>query len=100
MTKVKLAISIPTSDRPQMIEKLLSSFYEYNIQLLQHIKIYIFDSSSDRKTEIIINNYLDKLNLYYLHYDREITISEKTLDCYFIPDEDYIWLRFVRNLFS
>lgn len=98
MTKVKLAISIPTSDRPQMIEKLLSSFYEYNIQLLQHIKIYIFDSSSDRKTEIIINNYLDKLNLYYLHYDREITISEKTLDCYFIPDEDYIWLTADRRI--
>lgn len=61
------------------------------------IDIYIFDGSTNIKTENAVKKYIDMgfQNIYYRHYeerDVSLNVIERGKDIFTIPKADYIWL--------
>lgn len=95
MGSKKLAICIPTYNRPLMIEELLlknlKRYSEYGWDL------YIYDSSTDDSTRIIIEDYSKKFsNIFYEYIDSSIHSNLKVYTIFenfgSIQAYEYIWV--------
>lgn len=73
----KLCICIPTYNRSKCIEHILRSYLEW---IKEHdIDLYIFDSSSDGKTAIYVDEYMPSYG-GHLFYELETNYPDKTTD--------------------
>ena len=86
----KLAISIITYNRPKHIQEYLN----YIIKPTQekNIDIYIYDGSTNRATEHIVDGFINKgyNHVLYFHYEED-AIHERINDAILKPDAKYIW---------
>lgn len=97
MNESLLAISIPTYNRPEMINFYLKTVYKKTFEL--GIGVYFYDSSPNKKTENIIKSFQDKgySNLHYVFlnklaveaYEFEINRMELMLS---MPKSRYVWI--------
>jgi len=95
MDKRKLAICIPTYNRPDIIEELLKKSMETYSKF--NFDLYIYDSSDNNKTQLITNEWQVKFyNLYYVSIDPEMHSNIKVYKIfqqYGLRNKyDYIWV--------
>jgi hypothetical protein len=93
-----LAICIPTHNRSEYISKFLECVSNYPLELNKSVHYYFFDSSNTNDTKVIIEKYRKSLNISYIKYQDEVSLSKKTIDCYYVPNEKYIWLTADRRI--
>ena len=87
--KKKLAICIPTYNRPGILSLKLWREAEYYNKF--DIDVYVFDSSTDNLTQSVTENPYSKINnLYYVRIDSAI---HSNLKAYMVEgDYSYVWL--------
>lgn len=92
MKHTKLAISIPTYNRPKHIKEYLHIIARE--ALINNISIYIFDGSESIATENIVKEYIDRgySNIAYDHRPNREDDHRRGYDKFMIPDADYIWI--------
>ena len=95
----KLALCIPTYNRGENIEQLLQSLPGMDNE---NFAVYIFDSSEDEKTKILVENYARK-HIYYelvegVEYSNQkvFRIYERMAD----SEADYVWLMNDHSIFD
>ncbi len=75
----EIAYCIPTYNRPDIMEQVLGKF----LPILQNkgMDIYIYDSSVNKETLNIVENFIQKgiKNLYYVRIDPGIEVDEKLI---------------------
>lgn len=91
----KLAICYPTRNNAsaihELFEKSLSTYRDENID------VYIFDSSADNQTKIVVNEYISNgfSNLKYVSLPEEASLADKMEAIlsrkYFDENYNYIW---------
>lgn len=91
----KLAISIITCNRFKNIEEDLKWIADATYK--SNIRVYIFDGSTDKRTEYIVKKYIENgyFHIKYYHNienDNDKNIMLRIHDAFFIPDEEYIWI--------
>ncbi len=95
--KYKLAITIPTKNRTDVVsdvlKKLGKALYDRNIGF------YIFDGSDTEELKYIVNDYIGKGfdNIHYFYYnpqqyDLKDNCVQRLYDSKRLADADYIWL--------
>lgn len=92
----KLAISIMTYNRPKHIREDLAviaqATREYGIDL------YIYDGSTDMRTEQVVNRYIEKgySHIHYHHASQQLSPVESVVarlsSAFKEPDAEYVWL--------
>lgn len=92
----KLAISFMTYNRPKHIREDLHCIAQ---PAKEHgIDIYIFDGSTDQRTEQVVDQYREKGydHIYYFHVDKQLSKKESVLqrceDAFRMPDAEYVWM--------
>ncbi len=76
MSDFKIAFCIPTYKHPDMIAEFLEQFMLGYIE--RGIDIYIYDSSSDNETELIVKNFQSQTeHLYYIRMPEEVHAGAK-----------------------
>ena len=94
--KIKpLSICIPTFKQPGMVQEMLVRCLD--IYYKKEIDIYIYDSSPDDETELIVLQYEEKYtNIFYKHLPADIHSNIKVLEAYKEIIETgkykYVWL--------
>lgn len=92
----KLAISFMTYNRPKHIKEDLSIIAQPTREY--GIDIYIYDGSTDLRTEQVVNQYIEKgyNHIYYFHADKQLSKNESVLQrcegALQMPDAEYVWL--------
>lgn len=86
----KLAIAIPTYNRPEILEEnLLLMLPDLR---LYSIPVYISDDSSDLKTEAVIKRLQSKYgHIYYRHNQPSFGHDGNFFATLAMPDTDYVW---------
>lgn len=92
---IKLAVCIPTYNRPEVIEEFIESAINWYVE--NNVDIFIYDSSEDEKTESVVKCWQPKYeNLKYVRMDSTIHSNMKV---YYIFEEfgtagryDYLWV--------
>jgi len=85
----KLAMSFVTYNRAKHIQEDLEQIAAPARE--KGIDIYIFDGSTNRQTEKVVNFYVEKGydHIHYLRYENE---RQRLKDALLLPDAEYIWL--------
>lgn len=92
---VKLAVCIPTYNRPKVIaefiEKYAPEYIKYNFD------IYIYDSSEDKQTELIAKEGMKQnTNLYYVRVDSAVHSNMKVYNIFKefgnLSQYEYLWV--------
>lgn len=95
MKEVKLAVCIPTYNRPQVIqefiEKIAPRYWRHGFD------IYVYDSSEDERTECIVRAWINKCKkLHYVGVDSKIPSNLKVYNIFKkfgdSLDYDYLWI--------
>lgn len=91
----QLAIFVPTYNQPEMIREMLIRCLGMYDEA--GIDVYIYDSSSDNKTESIVSEYqIDYQNIYYSHLPADTHSNLKVLGAYQeiigMKKYAYLWL--------
>ena len=75
----EIAYCIPTYNRPDIIEQVLGKFLP--VSQNKGMDIYIYDSSVNKETLNIVENFIRKgiKNLYYVRIDPGIEVDEKLI---------------------
>ena len=68
---------VTTYNRPLHLKRMLSFFSEYYEEELNEFNIFILDSSHDKKLEFGLELLIEKLNVKYLEFDKDIFIVQK-----------------------
>ena len=95
MGDIKLAVCIPTYNRPEVIEEFIQTCAR---QYLQHqFDIFIYDSSEDIQTEEVVKEYKKQFsNLYYTKVAPEIHSNMKVYNIFrefgHSLKYDYLWV--------
>lgn len=95
MGDIKLAVCIPTYNRPEVIEELIQTSNQQYMQ--HHFDIFIYDSSEDTRTEEVVREYKKQLsNLYYVKIDPKIHSNMKVYNIFrefgHSLKYDYLWV--------
>lgn len=108
MKHVKIAVCIPTYNRSQIVEEFLVKCSADYVNF--GIDIYIYDSSTDDKTENVVKSWLEQLScLYYIRIPSYLHANMKVFKIFqqqgFRMLYDFIWvcgdsLRFSREALS
>lgn len=92
---VKLCVCMPTCNRSVCIARILKE----ELELLSRtgIDIYIYDSSSDDSTKVLVSDYQSKgyQNLYYKYIDYTVHANKKAYLIFKAAEStgyDYIWM--------
>lgn len=91
----KLAISFMTYNRPKHIREDLSVIAQPTREY--GIEIYIYDGSTDWRTEQVVLQYREKGydHIHYFHTDKQLSTAESTIqrceDALHMPDAEYVW---------
>lgn len=88
----KLAISFITYNRAKHINEDLEKIALPTQK--KGIDIYIFDGSTDNKTERVVKKYIEKgyKHIFYYHYESDVESTHKrVVDAMLLPDAEYIW---------
>lgn len=72
MSKIKLSICVPTHNREKTLELLLESIYRQIGEHKNEVEICISDNASKDNTELIVQNYFDKLNIHYYKHKKNL----------------------------
>ena len=89
MAKYKLAISIPTYERPDCIDLMLKEIIETTEKL--NIGIYIFDGSpNNNETKNICEKYKEFTCLNYIKHSGDV--KKRHWEAANIPDCEYLWI--------
>jgi len=91
----KLAICIPTYQRADIVEELISKYMEIYTEL--GADVYIYDSSEDNSTEAVTQKYKEKFcNLFYIRMPTELHSNMKVYKIFqkygFRKNYDYVWV--------
>ena len=81
MREIKLAICIPTYNRPEVIqelvEKIAPRYWQYGFDL------YIYDSSENEQTEMVVQTWINKYTkLHYVKVDSKIHSNLKVYNIF------------------
>lgn len=102
MQGIKLAVAIPTYNSSSCLHELLSNVYE---TLHEYgYDIYIYDSSTDDSTELLIRETWKRDAIYYVRLNSSIASNQKVFYLYQQLAEkkkyDYIWMTRDAHYFS
>lgn len=95
MREIKLAICIPTYNRPEVIqelvEKIAPRYWQYGFDL------YIYDSSENEQTEMVVQTWINKYTkLHYVKVDSKIHSNLKVYNIFkefsASLEYDYLWV--------
>lgn len=92
----KLAISFVTYNREKHIDEDLSVIAQPTKEY--GIDIYIYDGSTDIRTEQVVKQYVDKGydHIHYFHIGKHLSIVEsiwqRSMAALLAPDAEYVWL--------
>lgn len=91
----KLAVCIPTYQRADMIEELLKT--SMDLYLKYGIDVYIYDSSEDDKTRLLVERWKEMyLNLYYVQLPSGLHSNMKVYKIFqkysLYKNYDYLWV--------
>lgn len=94
-TGIRLAICIPTYNRADIIDELLSE--ELPILKGRNVDIYIYDSSEGNETELVVTQYTQHGydNLFFIKVDSNTNSNKKVFSIYRDMENsayDFIWL--------
>ncbi len=94
MSTIKIAFCIPTFEQKDRIFEFLEQFMSGYEE--RGIDVYIYDSSIDDETEIIVKNYQHQTdNLYYIRVSNELTSIDKMYKIFqqfgLKKEYDFIW---------
>ena len=91
----KLAISIVTYNRSKHIKEGLAAIARPTRE--QGIDIYIFDGSTDNRTEHVVEQYIAKGydHIHYYHGDKQLSALEDMIqritNAFLMPEAEYVW---------
>jgi glycosyltransferase involved in cell wall biosynthesis len=88
-----LSIAIPTRNRAGFLKELLQSIEEQvklNSEILNKIKIYIFDNASVDNTDEVIKNL--NLNILHIKNKTNIGVSSNVYQAYTKVEGKYVWV--------
>lgn len=88
MAKYKLAISIPTYERPDCITDLVN--YMIDEAELLNVGIYVFDGSENDDTETACKKYEKYSCFNYIRHNG--TVGKRHVEAIYMPDCEYLWL--------
>lgn len=86
-----LTLAIPTFNRSEYLEKMLSSIY-YNISNRQNIEILIVDNCSTDFTKDVVERFKIKHNITYVRNDLNIGPDENFKKCISLAKSKYVWI--------
>ena len=90
----KIAICVPTFNRPLVIRELILKCYRYFENL--DYDLYIYDSSDNDETWSVCKNLRLNYKFKYIHADRKIHSNEKVYKIYqdhnLLENYNYIWV--------
>lgn len=90
MKNNKLAIAIPTYNRPEILHQNLK--YMLPDLRIHNIPVYISDDSTNTKTEIMLNSFKKEYPfIYYCKNNPSLGHDENYFFTLQIPTEDYVW---------
>lgn len=102
MQGIKLAVAIPTYNSSECLHELLSNIYE-TLDVYGY-DIYIYDSSTNDQTELLIGKEWKRDSIYYVRLDSSIASNQKV---YYLYRQlagkkkyDYIWMTRDAHYFS
>lgn len=87
MAKYKLAISIPTYERPECISELIDYMIDEAEQL--NVGIYVFDGSEKNDAENMCKKYEKYRCFNYIRHSG--TIAKRHCEAIYKPDCEYLW---------
>ncbi|MDO5614615.1 MAG: glycosyltransferase [Cruoricaptor ignavus] len=92
MNKQTLSITIPTYNRPEILEKTILSFIDES--LLYDINVYISDDSTNNLTENLILKLQKTYPKFKIHYHKNpinLGHDKNCIKALSLSSQDYIW---------
>lgn len=95
MDRGKLAVCIPTYHRSEVIEEFIEIYINWYVE--NKVDIFIYDSSKDEKTELVVKRWLPEYpNLFYVRIDSSIHSNMKVYNIFkefgYSLQYEYLWV--------
>ena len=90
--KYKLSICIPTYNRSKSLNNLLTSIVAASKDFNFSFQVCISDNDSDDNTEIVINNFQNKLPLVYSKNIRNLGLAQNIINAADLAKGEWVWL--------